>query len=55
MHRQFSLAKKIPALALSACLTLGLFGWALLSSHASQLSQQALQEKGDQLSTNWSN
>ena len=47
MHRQFSLAKKIPALALSACLTLGLFGWALLSSHASQLSQQALQEKGD--------
>ena len=47
MHRQYSLAKKIPALALSACLILGLFGWLLLSSHASRLSQESLQEKGD--------
>jgi len=47
MHRQYSLAKKIPALALSACLILGLFGWVLLSSHASQLSQDSLQEKGN--------
>ena len=47
MHRQYSLAKKIPALALSACLIFGLFGWALLTSHASKLSQETLQEKGD--------
>ncbi|MBT5105775.1 MAG: hypothetical protein HOM20_06280 [Porticoccaceae bacterium] len=47
MHRQYSLAKKLPALVLSACLIFGLFGWALLSSYASQLSQETLQEKGD--------
>ena len=47
MHRQYSLAKKIPALALSACLLFGLCGWALLTSHASKLSQETLQEKGD--------
>jgi len=47
MHRQYSLAKKLPALVLSACLIFGLFGWMLLSSHVNQLSQKTLQEKGD--------
>ena len=46
MHRQYSLAKKLPALVLSLCLILGLLSWALLSSHASKLSQEALEEKG---------
>jgi len=47
MHRQYSLAKKLPALVLSLCLILGLLSWALLSSHASQLSRETLQEKGE--------
>lgn len=46
MHRQYSLAKKLPALVLSLCLTLGLLSWALLSNHASKLSQETLKEKG---------
>ena len=46
MHRQYSLAKKLPALVLSLCLILGLLSWALLSSHASKLSTETLQEKG---------
>ena len=40
MHRQYSLAKKLPALVLSLCLILGLL------SHASKLSTETLQEKG---------
>ena len=40
MHRQYSLAKKLPALVLSLCLILGVLSWALLSSHADQLSQE---------------
>jgi uncharacterized membrane protein affecting hemolysin expression len=47
MHRQYSLAKKLPALVLSLCLILGVLSWALLSSHANQLSQETLQEKGE--------
>ena len=47
MHRQYSLAKKLPALVLSLCLILGVLSWALLSSHADQLSQETLQEKGE--------
>jgi uncharacterized membrane protein affecting hemolysin expression len=47
MHRQYSMAKKLPAIVLSACLILGLLSWAIISSHASSASRETLQEKGE--------
>ena len=46
MHRQYSMANKLPALVLSACLILGLFSWIVLYSHATSVSKETLQEKG---------
>ena len=47
MHRQYSMAKKLPAAVLVLCLIFGLLSWALLAGNASNLSQKTLQEKGD--------
>jgi uncharacterized membrane protein affecting hemolysin expression len=47
MHRQYSMANKLPALVLSACLVFGLLSWVVLYSHVSSVSKQTLQEKGE--------
>ncbi|MGB0450195.1 MAG: hypothetical protein ACPGF6_06350 [Porticoccaceae bacterium] len=47
MHRQFSMANKLPAFVLSACLIFGLFSWIVLYSHATSVSEDTLQEKGE--------
>jgi uncharacterized membrane protein affecting hemolysin expression len=47
MHRQYSMAKKLPAIVLSACLVFGFFSWIVLSSHAASVSKETLQEKGE--------
>lgn len=47
MHRQYSMAKKLPAMVLSACLIFGLFSWIVLYSHATSVSKETLQEKGE--------
>ena len=47
MHRQLSMARKLPAIVLSACLTFGLFSWIVLYSHAASVSKDTLQEKGE--------
>ena len=47
MHRQFSMARKLPATVLSACLIFGLFSWIVLFSHATSVSKDTLQEKGE--------
>jgi uncharacterized membrane protein affecting hemolysin expression len=47
MHRQYSMANKLPAIVLSACLIFGLFSWIVLYSHAASVSKQTLQEKGE--------
>jgi uncharacterized membrane protein affecting hemolysin expression len=47
MHRQFSMAKKLPAIVLSACLIFGLFSWIVLQTHANSVSTDTLQEKGE--------
>ena len=47
MHRQFSMANKLPAIVLSACLIFGLFSWIVLQTHASSVSTDTLQEKGE--------
>lgn len=47
MHRQYSMAKKLPAMVFALCLIFGLLSWALLSSYVSNVSQKTLQEKGD--------
>ena len=47
MHRQFSMANKLPAIVLSACLIFGLFSWIVLQTHARSVSTDTLQEKGE--------
>ena len=47
MHRQYSMANKLPAIVLSACLIFGLLSWIVLFSHAASVSKQTLQEKGE--------
>ena len=47
MHRQYSMANKLPAIVLSACLIFGLLSWIVLYSHAASVSKQTLQEKGE--------
>ena len=47
MHRQYSMANKLPAIVLSACLIFGLFSWIVLYSHATSVSKETLQEKGE--------
>jgi len=47
MHRQYSMANKLPAIVLSACLIFGLLSWIVLYSHAASVSNQTLQEKGE--------
>ena len=47
MHRQYSMANKLPATVLSACLIFGLLSWIVLYSHAASVSKQTLQEKGE--------
>lgn len=47
MHRQYSMATKLPAIVLSACLIFGLFSWIVLHSHADSVSKKTLQEKGE--------
>ena len=47
MHRQYSMANKLPATVLSACLIFGLLSWIVLSRQAASVSKQTLQEKGE--------
>jgi uncharacterized membrane protein affecting hemolysin expression len=47
MHRQYSMANKLPAIVLSACLVFGLLSWTVLSTHAVGASKKSLQEKGE--------
>ena len=47
MHRQFPMAKKLPAIVLSVCLIFGLLSWIVLHSHATSVSKDTLQEKGE--------
>ena len=45
MHRQYSMAKKLPAIVLSINLLLGLFSWAILATQTSSLASQAVTDK----------
>jgi len=45
MHRQYSMAKKLPAIVLSINLLLGLFSWAILATQTSSLARQAVTDK----------
>ena len=46
MHRQFSLAKKLPAAAIVACLLFGLLSWILLHSYSNSFAAHAIEDKG---------
>ncbi|MGY8850841.1 MAG: hypothetical protein ACKVKX_08985 [Pseudomonadales bacterium] len=45
MHRQYSMAKKVPAVVLCANLVLGLFSWIVLSTQTSSLANHAVDDK----------
>lgn len=45
MHRQYSMAKKLPAIVLCICVVFGLFNWVLLSSQTSSLAKDAISDK----------
>ena len=45
MHRQYSMAKKLPAVVLCANLVLGLFSWIVLSTQTSSLANHAVADK----------
>ena len=47
MHRQYSMANKLPAFVLSACLVFGLLSGVMISTHATGVSKKTLQEKGE--------
>ena len=46
MQRQYSMANKLPAFVLSACLIFGLLSWITITTHATNVSNKTLQEKG---------
>ncbi|MDB9724594.1 hypothetical protein OAA89_01765 [bacterium] len=45
MHRQYSMAKKLPAIVLCANIVLGLFSWIVLSTQTSSLANHAVADK----------
>ena len=45
MHRQYSMAKKLPAIVLGINLLLGLFSWVILATQTSSLANQTIADK----------
>ncbi len=45
MHRQYSMANKLPAAVLSLCLLLGFISWLMLANQTSRLAKQVINDK----------